>query len=72
MTTQAMSAFIEKNKTCKVYFGERLTKDGKPVITRADLEQSDRVYYRFEDGSDATLTQQDIASAPGFVPAWVM
>lgn len=68
--TPNMIAFIEQNQINKVIFGERLTRDNKPVNNVADLEQSDRVLYKLDDGTEFTLTSEDIKSAPDFVPDW--
>lgn len=68
--TQNMLAFIEKNKTSKVVFGEHRTSDGKPVKTKLDLENSDRSLYRLDDGSEFTITRGDKESVPGFIPDW--
>lgn len=68
--TPNMLAFIEKNLTNKVIFGERRTAEDKPVINKSDLENSDRVLYRLDDGSNFTLTRSDVNSVPGFTPNW--
>lgn len=70
VATQNMVAFMAKNKTNKVVFGEHRTSENKPVISKSDLENSDRVYYRLDDGTTFTITRDDIKSAPGFSPDW--
>lgn len=68
--TPNMLAFIEQNQIKKVIFGERRTTDNKPVLNKYDLENSDRIIYKFDDGSEMTLTSQDTKSATGFIPDW--
>lgn len=68
--TQNMQTFIEKNKINKVIFGERRTSRNKPAIRKADLDYSDRVFYKLDDGSQFTLTSRDVRSAPDFRPNW--
>ncbi|MCZ4337747.1 hypothetical protein [Shewanella colwelliana] len=68
--TPNMLAFIEKNLTNKVIFGERRTTEDKPIINQSDLDNSDRVIYRLDDGTEFTLTRSDVNSAPGFTPDW--
>ena len=68
--TPNMLAFIEQNQVNKVIFGERLTRDNTPVNNATDLERSDRVMYKLDDGTEFTLTSEDIKSAPDFVPDW--
>lgn len=70
MATEKMAKFIEKNKSVKIVFGEKLTPEGKTLYTKQDIERCDRVLYRFEDGVKMTLTFDDIESAPDFKPVW--
>jgi hypothetical protein len=70
--TKNMLSFIEKNQVSRVVFGERRTTEGKPVVNKQDLDNSDRVLYRLEDGSQFTLTRSDVNSAPDFTPDWAI
>ena len=67
-----MRAFIEKNQTNKIVFGERRTSENKPVFNYSDLKNSDRILYRFDDGYKITLTKDDSKSAPNFKPEWAL
>lgn len=68
--TPQMKAFIGINKTKKVVFGGRITEAGKPVVTRADITDSNSILYRLDDGSKFILTFEDIQSAPDYLPEW--
>lgn len=70
MKTQKIKDFITKNKSLKIVFGERLTPEGKTICTADDMKRSDRVLYRFSDGTNMTLTIDDLRSAPKFNPKW--
>jgi hypothetical protein len=70
MQTKKMKDFIDKNNSQKIVFGERLTPEGKTIFTAEDMKRSDRILYRFSDRTTATLTFDDIKSAPDFEPAW--
>ena len=70
MTTKNMKTFIEKNKTHKVFFGERRTPDNRPALNAEELAKSDRILYQFVDGTSMTITTEDINSAPDFTPSW--
>jgi hypothetical protein len=72
MATPNMVEFIEKNKVSKVVFAEHRTIDNKPVLSKSDLGLIDRTYYKFEDGSKATLTNEDAKSVPEFKPDWAL
>lgn len=68
--TPQMKVFIGINQTKKVVFGGRITENGKPVLTRADIAESNSVLYRLDDGSKFILTFKDIQSAPDYLPEW--
>lgn len=70
MATQNMLNFMRKNKSKAIVFGERRTPDNKPVLTKEDMERSDRVVYRFEDGKEMVLLAIDSSSEPNFSPNW--
>ncbi len=70
MATQNMLDFMRKNQSKTVVFGERRTPDNKPVLTKADMDCSDRVVYRFEDGEEMALLTKDSRSEPNFTPKW--
>ena len=72
MTTQNMSDFMSKNKTNLVVFGERQTPEGTQILTKIDMDRSDRLLYRFDDGEEFTLLGKDAQSAPDFMPAWAI
>ena len=71
MKTEKMKEFIAKNKKHKIVLGERLTPEGKTIFTKEDLERSDRVRYKFVDGSSFDLLYEDAKSAPNFKPIWL-
>jgi hypothetical protein len=56
----------------KVIFGERRTHDNRPVMNVTDLGKSDRIFYKLDDNSTFTLTQDEIGSVPEFKPEWAL
>lgn len=70
MTTENMQRFMDKNKTNMVVFGEHRTPENTPISNRNDMERADRTLYRFDDGTEFTVTREDTQSAPGFTPNW--
>jgi hypothetical protein len=67
--TQKMQSFIQKNNQLKIVFGERLTTEGKPIFDKRDMENSDRVFYRFSNGDGVTLTDKDMENST-YTPVW--
>lgn len=65
-----MQRFMRKNEASPVVRAERLTPDRRQVLSKADLEASDRCRYFFADGGQMTLRDEDARTAPGFMPAW--
>lgn len=71
MMTENMRNFIEKNKVTKIIFGEARTSRDKPIETIEDMNDSDRVFYRFEDGESMVLTNEDVNSFD-YKPVWAI
>ena len=63
--------FILKNEQFAIVSGERLTPELSPIKTAEDNERSDRVAYRFEDGTTLILREKD---KPGsdHQPRWLI
>lgn len=70
MITKNMENFISKNKTNKVVSGERRTSENKELLNTSDINNSNIVQYRFDDDTEVLLTNDDINSAPEYLPVW--
>lgn len=70
--TRRAANFIAANQQSPVVFGQALTTDRRPVLTRGDHEKFAYLRYRLQDDLEFTLDRADMAGlrAQGVQPRW--
>lgn len=70
MKPVGIEEFIELNKQHGVVVCEMLTPENRSVITRTDIDRSDRASYEFENGQIVIVLRSERLKRPDFTPRW--